>query len=167
MTTFWTTLVLFIFYLFHIVERSHIMPWLMLVSVRPLWSIQHSAVQIYSNILLCPFQEFGYCAIFSFFYFVAALVMVTCGYCYGVAEAWGAAAVSNGVFLLSRTYNLLIWSCVLSLQFFAFVNMFLFGGDAFLKFRGWRSGQIAQGERTVTTSQATSPDVPPPNYPAY
>jgi hypothetical protein len=33
--------------------------------------------------------------------------------------------------------------------------MFLYGYDAFVKFRGWRAGQLAQGERKVTQQTAT------------
>lgn len=44
--------------------------------------------------------------------------------------------------------------------FFGFCAMVVYGYDAFLKFEGVRSGQIAQGERQVsktTTSAVTSP----------
>ena len=34
--------------------------------------------------------------------------------------------------------------------------MFLYGYDAFVKFRGWRAGQLAQGERKVTQQSASS-----------
>jgi hypothetical protein len=34
--------------------------------------------------------------------------------------------------------------------------MVLYGYDAFVKFRGWRAGQLAQGERKVTQQTATS-----------
>jgi hypothetical protein len=42
--------------------------------------------------------------------------------------------------------------------FFGFLAMFLYGYDAFVKFRGWRAGQLAQGERKVTqqTSATTT-----------
>ncbi len=40
--------------------------------------------------------------------------------------------------------------------FFGFLAMVLYGYDAFVKFRGWRAGQLAQGERKVTQQTATS-----------
>ena len=42
--------------------------------------------------------------------------------------------------------------------FFGFVAMFVYGVDAFFKFRGWRAGQLAQGERKVT--RTTEPAAP-------
>ena len=47
MTAFWVTLVLLLMYLFHAIEKFHVIPWLMI--------------------------EFGFCALWTFFYFTAAL----------------------------------------------------------------------------------------------
>ena len=35
-------------------------------------------------------------------------------------------------------------------SFFGFCGLVVYGVDAVLKFRGWRAGQLAQGERKVT-----------------
>ena len=45
--------------------------------------------------------------------------------------------------------------------FFGFVSMLVYGADAFFKFRGWRAGQLAQGERKVVHTPAA--DLPPAN----
>ena len=47
MTGFWVSLVLMLMYLFHAMEKFHVIPWLMI--------------------------EFGFCALWTFFYFAAAL----------------------------------------------------------------------------------------------
>ncbi|KAK7071084.1 CKLF-like MARVEL transmembrane domain-containing protein 4 [Halocaridina rubra] len=72
-----------------------------------------------------PDGEFGYCALWTFFYFTAATACAAGG---GSDSAWAAAA------------------------FFGYVAMLLYGADAFFKFKGWRSGEIAQGERQVQMS---------------
>ena len=41
-------------------------------------------------------------------------------------------------------------------SFFGFVGMVVYGVDAVLKFRGWRAGQLAQGERKVTQTVTSS-----------
>ena len=47
MTAFWVSLVFLLMYLFHAMEKFHVIPWLMI--------------------------EFGFCALWTFFYFSAAL----------------------------------------------------------------------------------------------
>ena len=47
MTAFWVSLVTLFMYLFHAMEKFHVIPWLMI--------------------------EFGFCALWTFFYFSAAL----------------------------------------------------------------------------------------------
>jgi len=106
MTAFWVTLVLLLMYLFHAIEKFHVIPWLMI--------------------------EFGFTALWTFFYFTAAL----------------AAAVEG-----SHS------SALAAAAFFGFVCMLVYGYDSFLKFKGWRAGQLAQGERkiTQTTSHSSQP----------
>ncbi|KAF8768469.1 CKLF-like MARVEL transmembrane domain-containing protein 4 [Argiope bruennichi] len=82
--------------------------------------------------------ELGFTALWTVFYFIAACVVVAKA---GEDAGWGAGA------------------------FFGFVGMALFGYDAFTKYKLWRSGAIAQGERTTTTS--TSPTPTGPSYPTY
>lgn len=77
-------------------------------------------------------QEFGYCALWTFFYLTAASACAA----EGGADAAAAAAA-----------------------FFGYVAMLLYGADAFFKFKGWRSGELAQGERQV---QMGGPEMPSP-----
>jgi len=107
MTAFWTTGTLLVFYLLHVIEKFHVIPWMLV--------------------------EMVFCSLWSFFYFTAALDTAVNA---SSTAAFGAAA------------------------FFGFVAMGVYGYDAFLKFTGWRAGQLAQGERTVqhgTTSNVQSP----------
>lgn len=83
--------------------------------------------------------ELGYCGIWTIFYVITGIVAATNASHDG---AWGAAS------------------------FFAFVGFVLYGFDTFLKFKAWRSGGIAQGERTVTSSTATGVETGP-SYPTY
>ena len=63
-------------------------------------------------------QEFVYTALWTFFYFTCSLAVAVWG---GEFEMFAAAA------------------------FFGFAAMLAYGADAFFKFRGWRSGEAAQG----------------------
>ncbi|XP_063224463.1 CKLF-like MARVEL transmembrane domain-containing protein 4 [Bacillus rossius redtenbacheri] len=106
MTGFWFTGIMLALYLFHIIEKFYRIPWLKI--------------------------EFCFCALWTFFYLIAASLAADQG---RYDEASGAAA------------------------FFGFVAMVAYGYDAFLKFTGVRSGSLAQGERVVSksTSTVTSP----------
>nr|CAD7606532.1 unnamed protein product [Timema genevievae] len=109
MTGFWFTGIMLALYLFHVVEKFYKIPWLKI--------------------------EFVFCALWVFFYLLAASLAAD----YGKAdEAFGAAA------------------------FFGFCAMVVYGYDAFLKFNGVRSGALAQGDRVVTKS--TSSTVTSPAY---
>ena len=110
MTAFWTTGVLLVFYLLHVMEKFHVIPWILI--------------------------EMVYTALWTFFYLTAALDTAVHG---SEEDAFAAAA------------------------FFGFAAAIAYGYDAFLKFKGWRAGQLAQGERTVQQS-TTSQVQPPPNY---
>jgi len=102
MTGFWVSTILLIMYLFHAIEKFHVIPWLML--------------------------EFGFYAAWTFFFFTAAI-----------------AAASKA------SHQAALGACA----FFGFVGMIVYGADTFFKFRGWRAGQLAQGERK--TSQTAVP----------
>ncbi|RXG56852.1 hypothetical protein Avbf_18215 [Armadillidium vulgare] len=67
-------------------------------------------------------NEFGYTALWTFFYLTAASACAAWG---GYYAAWAAAA------------------------FFGFCAMIAYGVDAFFKFKGMRGGEIAQGERNI------------------
>ncbi|KAK3863555.1 hypothetical protein Pcinc_030705 [Petrolisthes cinctipes] len=84
------------------------------------------------GVLKCAVLEFGYCALWTFFYLTAAAACASWG---GSDPAAAAAA------------------------FFGFVAMILYGADAFFKFKGWRAGEIAQGERQI---QMAGPDMASP-----
>ncbi|KAB7502744.1 CKLF-like MARVEL transmembrane domain-containing protein 4 [Armadillidium nasatum] len=96
MTGFWVTGILLVFYLMHIIEKFHMVPWIKV--------------------------EFGYTALWTFFYLTAASACAAWG---GYYAAWAAAA------------------------FFGFCAMIAYGVDAFFKFKGMRGGEIAQGERNI------------------
>ncbi|XP_042143085.1 CKLF-like MARVEL transmembrane domain-containing protein 4 isoform X1 [Ixodes scapularis] len=117
MTAFWVTLVLLFFYIFHIIERIKIVPWML--------------------------AEFVYCGVWAALYFTAAIAVAVKG-------KWE--------------------ECLAAAAFFGFVAMALYGADAFFKYKGWKSGEPAQGERSVPgVGPAASNTVSPtsPNYPAY
>jgi hypothetical protein len=46
------------------------------------------------------------------------------------------------------------------LQFFGFISMIVYGVDAFLKFKGWRAGEIAQGERVRSVQKSETVGTP-------
>ncbi|KAF7269409.1 CKLF-like MARVEL transmembrane domain-containing protein 4 [Rhynchophorus ferrugineus] len=101
MTAFWVTAILLAFYLFHVVERFYRVPWLKF--------------------------EFGYCALWTLFYLIAACLAVS---------------FSNEAYIAAG--------------FFGFCGMTLYAFDAFLKFQGVKTGQLAQGERVVTKQTTTA-----------
>ena len=103
MTGFWVSGVLLIFYLLHVIEKFHVIPWLMI--------------------------EMGFCALWAFFFFTCSIDMAVQAARRDV-PAFGAGS------------------------FFGFVAMALYGFDGFLKFKGWRAGQLAQGERVVQQAES-------------
>lgn len=107
MTAFWVSLVLLLMYLCHAIEKFHVIPWLMI--------------------------EFGFYALWSFFYFTAGLA--------AAVEAKFSAPLGAA-------------------SFFGFSCTLLYGFDSFLKFRGWRAGQLAQGERRVTQTVTNTEHTP-------
>ena len=119
MTGFWVSSVLLVMYLVHAMEKFHVIPWLMI--------------------------EFGFCALWTFFFFAAALA--------------AAVEVTINPSLHSQlTHSMLQGPHSAQLgaaSFFGFVSMLVYGLDAVLKFRGWRAGQLAQGERKVTQTFAS------------
>ena len=42
---------------------------------------------------------------------------------------------------------------------FAFIALAVYGYDTFLKYSGWRAGQLAQGERRVQQTQSSQKEV--------
>ena len=112
MTGFWTTGTLLVFYLLHVIEKFHVIPWLLI--------------------------EMAFCALWAFFFVTTAID--TAVHASSAAPALGAAS------------------------FFGFAAAGVYGFDAFLKFKGFRANQLAQGERTVQKAEATTAEVPAPNY---
>lgn len=76
--------------------------------------------------------EMGYCGLWCFFLMTASAACAAYG---SVNEAWAAAS------------------------FFGFIAMIVYGADAFFKFKAWRAGEIAQGER-VRNVQKSEPVTP-------
>ena len=119
MTGFWVSSVLLVMYLVHAMEKFHVIPWLMI--------------------------EFGFCALWTFFFFAAAL-------------AAAVEVIINPSLHSQLTDTMLQGPHSAQLgaaSFFGFVSMLVYGLDAVLKFRGWRAGQLAQGERKVTQTFAS------------
>lgn len=46
------------------------------------------------------------------------------------------------------------------MQFFGFISMIVYGVDAFFKFKGWRAGEIAQGERVRSVQKSETVGTP-------
>jgi hypothetical protein len=103
MTAFWVSGILLILYLLHVIEKFHVIPWMMI--------------------------EMIFCCLWSFFFFTAALDLAIKA---PRVDAFGAAS------------------------FFGFAAMILYGFDGYLKFKGWRAGQLAQGDRTVQQSESNT-----------
>ena len=121
MTGFWVSSVLLVMYLVHAMEKFHVIPWLMI--------------------------EFGFCALWTFFFFAAALaaaVEVTINPSLSPLS-------TNRHSMLQGPHSAQLGAA----SFFGFVSMLVYGLDAVLKFRGWRAGQLAQGERKVTQTFAS------------
>mgnify|MGYP007023076024 FL=1 len=106
MTGFWVSGILLIFYLLHVMEKFHVIPWMMI--------------------------EMGFCCLWSFFFFTCSIDMAVQAGKYANASAYAAGA------------------------FFGFAAMIVYGFDGFLKFKGWRAGQLAQGERVVQQAEAVT-----------
>merc|ERR1719369_2483075 len=102
MTAFWVTGILLIFYLLHVIEKFHVIPWIMI--------------------------EMGFTILWAFFY-------MSCSIDLAVNASY---------------YNI---SAFAAASFFGFVAMGIYGFDGFLKFKGWKAGQIAQGERVVQQAE--------------
>ncbi|XP_026322795.1 CKLF-like MARVEL transmembrane domain-containing protein 4 [Hyposmocoma kahamanoa] len=106
MIAFWFTGILLGFYLFHIVEKFYKIPWLKI--------------------------EFLFCALWTFFYLIAASLACTVH-----ENAYSAAA------------------------FFGFVAMAAYGIDSFLKFTAVKAGGLAQGTRVVSKQTTAAVNTPP------
>ena len=105
MTGFWFSGVLLVFYLVHVIEKFHVIPWVTI--------------------------ELGFCGLWTFFYFTCALDL--------------AVQASKGSV-----------SAFAAASFFSFVAIGIYGFDAFLKFKAFKAGQLAQGERVVQQSESVT-----------
>ena len=105
MTGFWFSGVLLVFYLVHVIEKFHVIPWVTI--------------------------ELGFCGLWTFFYFTCALDL--------------AVKASKGSV-----------SAFAAASFFSFVAIGIYGFDAFLKFKAFKAGQLAQGERVVQQSESVT-----------
>ncbi len=107
MTGFWTSGTLLALYLLHVIEKFHVIPWLLI--------------------------ELVFCSLWAFFFATAGID--------SAAHAEHSAALGAAAF-------------------FGFAAALAYAGDAFLKFRGWRAGQLAQGERIVQARRNKISDMP-------
>jgi len=105
MTAFWVTGILLIFYLLHVIEKFHVIPWMTI--------------------------EMGFTILWAFFYLTCSIDLAINASKHGV-NAFAAAS------------------------FFGFVAMGVYGFDGFLKFKGWKAGQIAQGDRVVQQAETAT-----------
>ena len=105
MTAFWVTSILLAFYLLHVIEKFHVIPWLMI--------------------------EMVFTILWSFFYLTCSIDLAVKCANYDV-PAFGAAS------------------------FFGFIGTGIYGFDGFLKFKGWRGNQIAQGTRVVQQAESVT-----------
>ncbi|XP_047987561.1 MARVEL domain-containing protein 1 [Leguminivora glycinivorella] len=108
MIAFWFTGILLGLYLFHLVEKFYKIPWLRL--------------------------ELGFCALWAFFYLIAASLVVSIFNNAGYSAA----------------------------AFFGYAAMFAYAIDAFLKFRAVQAGGLAQGTRVVSKQTTSAVTVTPP-----
>lgn len=104
MTGFWVTGILLIFYLLHVIEKFHVIPWIMI--------------------------EMIFCILWAFFFFTCSIDLAVKAA--GGPKAFGAAS------------------------FFGFCAMIIYGVDGFFKFRAWKAGQIAQGERVTQQTESVT-----------
>lgn len=68
--------------------------------------------------------EFIFCAVWTLFYLIAVILAI--------------ASANIAAFAVAALFGI--------------VSLGMYGYDAFLKFKGWRNGELAQGERTVSSS---------------
>ena len=95
---FWITGILLAFYLFHVIEKLHFIPWIMVVSSRlfPIAQVVIKFRLVSFNIqfisIFIAKQEMGYCGVWSFFFLTASAACAAEGSRF---EAWAAASVSR------------------------------------------------------------------------
>jgi len=108
MTAFWVTGILLIMYVLHVIEKFHVIPWLLI--------------------------EMIFCGAWSLFYF------------------------STGIDCAVRAneYNV---PALTATSVFSFIALIVYAYDTFLKYSGWRAGQLAQGERRVQQTQSSQKEV--------
>ena len=109
MTAFWVTGILLIMYLLHVIEKFHVIPWLLI--------------------------EMIFCGTWTLFYFSTAIDCAVKSSNYAGTSALAAASV------------------------FSFMALAVYGYDTFVKFTGWRAGQLGQGERRVQQTQSSAKEV--------
>ena len=108
MTAFWVTGILLIMYILHVIEKFHVIPWLLI--------------------------EMIFCGAWSLFYLSTGID------CAVQANKWGQSALT-------------------ATSVFSFFALIVYGYDTFLKYSGWRAGQLAQGERRVQQTQSSQKEV--------
>jgi hypothetical protein len=102
------TLVLLLLFLFHLIEKLHFMPWLLIVSSikTRVFDSSLNFIGLGNNNKLYEFQELVYCGIWTFFYFTAATAVATLGQ---YEDPFAAAAVSLRLIDDAPSEIVLIW----------------------------------------------------------
>jgi len=108
MTAFWVTGILLIMYVLHVIEKFHVIPWLLI--------------------------EMIFCGTWSLFYF------------------------STGIDCAVKANNYST-SSLAATSAFSFITLIVYGYDTYIKYSGWRAGQLAQGERRLQQTQSSQKEV--------
>ena len=111
MTAFWVTGILLIMYILHVIEKFHVIPWLLI--------------------------EMIFCGTWSLFY------------------------LSTGIDCAVKANNPenQSTSALHATAVFSFFALIVYGYDTFIKFSGWKAGQLAQGERRGQQTQSSQKEV--------
>ena len=109
MTAFWVTGILLIMYVLHVIEKFHVIPWLLI--------------------------EMIFCGTWCLFYF------------------------STGIDCSVKANKYQGTSALTATSVFSFMTLVVYGYDTYLKYSGWRAGQLAQGERRVQQTQSSQKEV--------
>ncbi|CAG9858215.1 unnamed protein product [Phyllotreta striolata] len=182
MFAFWFTAILLVLYLFHIVEKLYRIPWMKIEFVFcAVWTgfylIASSLAVSFSHIEgFVAAGFFGFCAMIAYgfdaflkyrgtFWFTAILLVL---YLFHIVEKlyripWMKiefvfCAVWTGFYLIASSLAVSFSHIegFVAAGFFGFCAMIAYGFDAFLKYRGIKLGQLAQGERVVTSNKQTN-----------
>ena len=78
--------------------------------------------------------------------------MIFCG-------TWSLFYLSTGIDCAVKANQYASTSSLAATSVFSFVTLIVYGYDTFIKYSGWRAGQLAQGERRVQQTQSSQKEV--------